>query len=92
LPLPLAAKDLEAKVRLLREPFEADASKISDVLPFDVGLAHELYSAVLQPVRAGWEQAKNLMVAINGTLLPTAPSRQLADAQTPRPNMAPCPG
>ena len=54
---------------------------ISDIPPFDLKLAHELYSLLLQPVESGWKPAKNLIVVTNGalgllplSLLPTAPA------------------
>ena len=54
---------------------------ISDIPPFDLKLAHELYSLLLQPVESGWKPAKNLILVTNGalgllplSLLPTAPA------------------
>ena len=45
-------------------------------------LAYELYAALLKPVEAAWQPAKNLIVVTNGALgelplglLPTAPSQ-----------------
>src|SRR5262249_37444046 len=88
--LALTAGELEAKVHQLREPFEAETTRIADMPPFDTGLAHDLYTAVLEPVRSGWKQARSLVVATNGALgllplglLPTAPIVQPANAQTP---------
>jgi CHAT domain-containing protein len=55
---------------------------VSEIPPFDLALAYELYAALLKPVEAGWQGAKNLIVVTNGALgelplglLPTAPSR-----------------
>src|SRR5246127_1522605 len=54
---------------------------ISDIPPFDLKLAYELYELLLKPVEGGWKPAKNLIVVTNGalgllplSLLPTAPS------------------
>ena len=73
--------DIEARVRKLREALEPQATMISDIPPFDLKLAYELYSLLLQPVEAGWKQSKSLIVATNGalgllplSLLPTAPA------------------
>ena len=73
--------DIESKVRKLREALEPQAAMISDIPPFDLKLAHELYSLLLQPVEGGWKPAKNLVLVTNGalgllplSLLPTAPA------------------
>ena len=73
--------DIESKVRKLREALEPQAAMISDIPPFDLKLAHELYSLLLAPVESGWKPAKNLVLVTNGalgllplSLLPTAPA------------------
>ena len=73
--------DIESKVRKLREALEPQAAMISDIPPFDLKLAHELYTLLLQPVESGWKPARNLVLVTNGALgllplalLPTAPS------------------
>lgn len=73
--------DIESKVRKLREALEPQAAMISDIPPFDLALAHELYGLLLQPVESGWKASKNLVVVTNGalgllplSLLPTAPA------------------
>ncbi len=78
--------DIESKVRKLREALEPQAAMISDIPPFDLKLAHELYSLLLQPVESGWKPAKNLIVVTNGalgllplSLLPTAPAEIRSD-------------
>ncbi len=40
----------------------------SDIPPFDLALAHELYTLLLKPVEAGWQPAKSLIVVTNGAL------------------------
>ena len=61
---------------------------ISDIPPYDVALAYELYELLLKPVEAGWKPAKSLIVTTNGSLglfplalLPTAPSTVKQDAE-----------
>jgi CHAT domain-containing protein len=80
--MPLTAVELEAKVRRLRQALEPRVASVSEIPPFDLTLAYELYAALLQPVEAGWREAKSLIVVTNGGLgelplglLPTAPSR-----------------
>ncbi len=45
------------KVQTLREALEPNATMISEIPPFDVALAHELYTLLLKPVEAGWKPA-----------------------------------
>lgn len=78
--------DIESRVRKLREALEPQAAMISDIPPFDLKLAYELYSLLLAPVESGWKPAKNLIVVTNGalgllplSLLPTAPSEVRLD-------------
>jgi CHAT domain-containing protein len=78
--------DIESKVRKLREALEPQAAMISDIPPFDLNLAYELYSLLLQPVESGWKPAKNLILVTNGalgllplSLLPTAPAEISSD-------------
>src|SRR5246127_3094713 len=59
---------------------------ISDIPPFDLKLAYELYELLLQPVESGWKPAKSLIVVTNGalgllplSLLPTAPAEVAQD-------------
>jgi len=77
---------IESKVRKLREALEPQAAMISDIPPFDLAAAYELYELLLKPVDSGWKPAKNLIVVTNGalgllplSLLPTAPSEVKTD-------------
>ena len=85
----VSAGELDSKVGKLREALEPNAAMVSDIPPFDVALAHELYTQILKPMEAGWRPAKNLIVATNGALgllplglLPTAPADVKPDAET----------
>ncbi len=40
----------------------------NDVPVFDVAAAHQIYANLLQPVEAGWSQAKNLAIVPHGAL------------------------
>jgi CHAT domain-containing protein len=78
--------DLNAKVTKLREALEPQAAMISDIPPFDLKLAYEIYDTLLKPTEATWKPAKNLVVVTNGalgllplSLLPTAPSEIRTD-------------
>jgi CHAT domain-containing protein len=78
--------DLNDKVTKLREALEPKAAMISDIPPFDLKLASELYDKILKPVESGWKQAKSLIVVTNGglgllplSLLPTAPAEIVTD-------------
>jgi CHAT domain-containing protein len=80
--VPLTAIELEAKVRRLRQALAPQVTSVSDIPPFDLTLAYELYTALLKPVEAGWRDAKSLIVVTNGALgelplglLPTAPAQ-----------------
>ena len=78
--------EIGAKIRKLREALEPQAAMISDIPPFDLKLAYELYELLLKPVEGGWKPAKNLIVVTNGalgllplSLLPTAPAEVAED-------------
>jgi CHAT domain-containing protein len=84
-----SAGDIESKILKLREALEPQAAMISEIPSFDLALAYELYSLLLNPVEQGWKQAKNLIVVTNGalgllpiSLLPTAPT-QVSDGGGP---------
>jgi len=86
----LGRREINDKVRELRRALEPDAAVISDIPPFDLGLAYELYSILLKPVEAGWKPAKSLIVEANGalgllplSLLPVAPAEIAANTEPP---------
>ncbi|MCP4620516.1 MAG: CHAT domain-containing protein [Bradyrhizobium sp.] len=78
--------ELNARVTKLREALEPKAAMVSDIPPFDVKLASELYGLLLGDVEGDWKGAKNLIVVTNGalgllplSLLPTAPAQIKTD-------------
>ena len=88
-----SAAEIERKVQRLREALEPAADKISDIPPFDLTLAHDLYRLLLEPVETSWKPARNLVVVTNGALgvlplalLPTSP--EVAGAQPGAPPFA----
>jgi CHAT domain-containing protein/tetratricopeptide (TPR) repeat protein len=87
--IPVSAETLEKTISKLREALEPNVAMISEIPPFDVARAYELYTQILKPVEAGWRPAKNLIVATNGALgllplglLPTAAAEVRADVAT----------
>jgi CHAT domain-containing protein len=84
--LKMTIGDINAKVTKLREALEPKAAMVSDIPPFDVKLASELYDVLLKGTENDWKGAKNLIVVTNGalgllplSLLPTAPAAIKAD-------------
>jgi CHAT domain-containing protein len=80
--VPATAVELQAKVRKLRQALEPQIAMVSEIPPFDLTLAYELYGSLLKPVEAAWQPQKSLIVVTNGALgelplglLPTAPSQ-----------------
>jgi len=79
--IPATYGDIGSKIGQLRKALEPEAALVSDIPPFDLALAYELYGLLLKPVEDGWKAAKNLIVVTNGalgqlplSLLPTAPT------------------
>ncbi len=66
--VPLGAKDLETAVSELRKALNPSATSLGDIPPFDVALAHDLYRRLLEPVKAGWADAKSLLIVAHGPL------------------------
>jgi CHAT domain-containing protein len=80
--VPVTALQLDAKVRMLRQALEPQVTMVSEIPPFDLTMAYELYALLLKPIEAGWQRSKSLIVVTNGALgelplglLPTAPSQ-----------------
>lgn len=55
-------------VRKLREALQPQVTTISEIPPFDMKLAYEVYSELLKPVERAWKNSKSLIVATNGAL------------------------
>ena len=79
--IPITAADMETKVATLREALQIQPATLGETPPFNVALAHDLYSLLLKPVEAAWKPAQSLIVVTNGalgllplSLLPTAPT------------------
>jgi len=89
--IPLRADELSEMVHKLRRALAPEAATmISEIPPFDLALAYDLYSRLLKPVEAGWRPARNLIMVTNGALgelplalLPTAPSNIDQQAEPP---------
>ena len=64
----LGAGEVESTVTKLRQALEPNVAFVSEIPPFDVARAYELYAKILKPVEAGWRQSKSLIVATNGAL------------------------
>jgi CHAT domain-containing protein len=84
--VPATARDIETKIHKLRLALEPQAAMISEIPPFDLALAHELYTLLLKPVERGWKGSKSLIVVTNGALgllplglLPVAPAELKSD-------------
>jgi CHAT domain-containing protein len=79
--LAITASAAEKKINSLRTALEPNATVVSDIPPFDLRLAHELYESLLKPVESAWSSAKSLILVTNGalgllplSLLPTKPA------------------
>jgi CHAT domain-containing protein/tetratricopeptide (TPR) repeat protein len=88
--VPATQAQMAAKIHKLRESLEPQGPMVSDIAPFDLALAYDLYASLLQPVEAGWKSEKSLIVVTNGalgelplSLLPTAPSQLATKAGAP---------
>jgi CHAT domain-containing protein len=60
--VPLGEGQIGAAVKDLRRSLDPNASTIGDIPEFDVALANRLYTALLAPVAAGWQDARSLLV------------------------------
>jgi len=58
----MPTSEIAARVARLRVSLDPDAARLADIPPYDVATAHALYRALLEPVRAGWRDAKSLVV------------------------------
>ena len=66
--VPLGRERLLAITSQLRRALDPDAATLGDIPAFDVKLAHRLYSALLAPVAAGWQDKSQMIVVADGAL------------------------
>ena len=52
----------------LRGALDSSATTLGDIPEFDVEVAYSLYQSLLQPVRAGWQNANRLLIVAHGPL------------------------
>jgi CHAT domain-containing protein len=52
----------------LRASLDTEVTTLSDIPAFDTTIAYRLYAGLLDPVKAGWQGATNLLVVANGAL------------------------
>jgi CHAT domain-containing protein len=81
------AERVAQAVSALRRALEPRARTLGEIPDFDIALAHQLYADLLEPVRAGWQDATSLLVVAHGPLgqlplavLPTRPSQRADEA------------
>jgi CHAT domain-containing protein/tetratricopeptide (TPR) repeat protein len=66
--VPLGEGALGREVRHLRSAFDAPATTVGTIPPFDVARAYRLYQTLLEPVKSGWANADTLLVVAHGAL------------------------
>ena len=65
---PLGRERIAAAVKQLRRSLDPQAATLGDIPAFKPSLSHRLYSALLEPVKAGWKDAKSLLVVSHDAL------------------------
>ena len=74
-------------MRQLRSSLEPDAEILGDIPRFELKVAYRLYEELLEPVRAGWGEAKTLLVVADGALgqlpLSLLPTESVSLSETP---------
>ncbi|MGH6663077.1 MAG: CHAT domain-containing protein, partial [Rhodospirillales bacterium] len=66
--VPVSQRELSIKVAVLRSALQPNARTLGDIPEFDLKEAYGLYKALLEPVAAGWRDAKSLLVVAHGPL------------------------
>jgi CHAT domain-containing protein len=65
----IARDEIEKLVKSLRRALDPEnAQTLDDIPAFDVAAAHRVYAGLMQPIEAGWGQAKALVVVPHGAL------------------------
>ena len=61
--------DIELEVALMRSGLDTTGIEyIGDILDFDLVAARNLYTAILEPVEAGWRETQSLLIVPHGAL------------------------
>ena len=78
--VPLSQNDVVEIVAQLRKGLDPGPETLGDIPEFDLTLAYEIYSKVLEPVEDGWKGARSVIIIAPGSLgqlpfsvLPVAP-------------------
>jgi CHAT domain-containing protein len=64
----LGKSEVDTMVNRIRSTLEPNAKKLGEIPQFDLETAYALFKAFFEPVRAGWENAKSLLVVPQGAL------------------------
>jgi hypothetical protein len=62
------AKEVNNIVGSLRKSLDPGAVALGAIPEFDLTKVHRLYAELLKPMVPGWQQARNLVIAVNGAL------------------------
>ena len=65
---PMGRTEVAATVAALRRALDPQAATLGAIPKFDVARSYALYKALLEPVAAGWKDAKSLLVVAYDTL------------------------
>jgi CHAT domain-containing protein len=82
----LNRQQLHYAVRKIRKAFDAKAKTFGEIPDYNFELAFNLYDRLIEPVKDGWKNARDLTVIVHGPLalmplsaLPTKPIKLVAD-------------
>jgi CHAT domain-containing protein len=64
----LREEALRKKVDRLRQALRLHVRMLSEIPRFDLDTAFEIYDRLLHPVESGWQNARSLLVVVNGPL------------------------
>ncbi len=78
--IPVGVREIEKKVRVIRDTLDPDFDLLEDIPDFDHHLGYQLFETFLNPIREGWKDAEELIIVVSGPLgqipfsvLPTKP-------------------
>ena len=66
--VPLGKDELQDKTLQLRRTLSPVPETFGDIPAFNLDLAYDLYAALIEPVKAGWKNAEDLIVVTSGPL------------------------